>query len=65
GLAAAGVLSPALAALVHVTSELTFILNSVRLLPSAKRRAKTAAAPALDHHQATSPIASGHRDFYF
>ncbi len=49
-LAAAGLLSPTLAALIHVTSELTFILNSARLLP----RAKQSAAPselgaALEH----------------
>ena len=34
GLAAVGFLNPLLAALIHVTSELTFILNSARLLPS-------------------------------
>ena len=34
GLAAAGVLSPLLAAFIHVASEMTFILNSARLLPS-------------------------------
>jgi heavy metal translocating P-type ATPase len=33
GLAAAGYLSPLLAAFIHVASELTFILNSTRLLP--------------------------------
>ena len=33
GLAAFGLLSPVLAALVHVSSELLFILNSARLLP--------------------------------
>jgi P-type Cu+ transporter len=32
-LAAIGVLGPLLAAFVHVTSELLFILNSARLLP--------------------------------
>jgi Cd2+/Zn2+-exporting ATPase/Cu+-exporting ATPase len=32
-LAAIGLLSPPLAAFIHVTSELTFILNSARLLP--------------------------------
>ncbi len=37
GFAAAGLLSPLLAALVHVTSELAFILNSTRLLPSGLR----------------------------
>ena len=38
-LAAAGLLSPALAALIHVTSELVFILNSARLLPRTKQSA--------------------------
>jgi heavy metal translocating P-type ATPase len=38
-LAAAGMLSPALAAFIHVTSEMTFILNSARLLPGFERRA--------------------------
>jgi heavy metal translocating P-type ATPase len=33
GLAAAGFLNPLLAAFIHVASELTFILNSTRLLP--------------------------------
>ncbi len=33
GLAAAGYLNPLLAAFIHVASELTFILNSTRLLP--------------------------------
>jgi heavy metal translocating P-type ATPase len=33
GLAAFGLLNPLLAAFIHVTSELTFILNSTRLLP--------------------------------
>jgi cation transport ATPase len=32
GLAAAGFLNPLLAAFIHVTSELIFILNSTRLL---------------------------------
>jgi heavy metal translocating P-type ATPase len=35
GLAAAGFLNPVLAASIHVCSELTFILNSARLLPSS------------------------------
>jgi heavy metal translocating P-type ATPase len=34
GLAAAGYLNPLLAAFIHVASELTFILNSTRLLPT-------------------------------
>ena len=33
GLAAAGLLNPPFAAFIHVASELTFILNSARLLP--------------------------------
>jgi hypothetical protein len=34
-LAACGLLTPLFAAFIHVASELTFILNSTRLLPSA------------------------------
>jgi heavy metal translocating P-type ATPase len=37
GLAAFGLLNPVLAALIHVTSELLFILNSARLLPRSKK----------------------------
>ena len=37
GLAAAGMLNPLLAAFIHVASELTFILNSTRLLPPRER----------------------------
>jgi Cu+-exporting ATPase len=36
-LAAVGLLNPLLAAFIHVTSEMTFILNSARLLPAADR----------------------------
>ena len=36
-LAAAGLLNPLLAAFIHVASEMTFILNSARLLPSVDR----------------------------
>lgn len=36
-LAAAGLLDPTLAAFVHVASEMTFILNSARLLPPSDR----------------------------
>ena len=36
-LAAASMLGPALAAFIHVSSELAFILNSVRLLPRGER----------------------------
>jgi len=38
-LAAMGIINPLLAAFVHVSSELTFILNSTRLLPRSSRRA--------------------------
>jgi len=37
GLAAFGYLNPLLAAFIHVSSEMVFILNSARLLPSRKR----------------------------
>lgn len=37
GLAAFGFLNPLLAAFIHVSSEMVFILNSARLLPSRKR----------------------------
>jgi hypothetical protein len=37
GLAAVGLLNPLLAAFIHVASELTFILNSTRLLPREKK----------------------------
>jgi len=38
GLAAAGVFNPALAAFIHVASEMAFLLNSARLLPHFERR---------------------------
>jgi Cu+-exporting ATPase len=41
-LASAGLLSPPLAAFIHVTSELAFILNSARLLPRADPGIKSA-----------------------
>jgi P-type E1-E2 ATPase len=52
GLAAAGLLNPLLAAFIHVASELTFILNSTRLLPSRRPEAishRMAAAPVTHH----------------
>jgi P-type E1-E2 ATPase len=45
GMAAFGFLNPLLAALIHVASELAFILNSTRLLPGA-----LASAPSRRHH---------------
>lgn len=41
-LASVGLLSPPLAAFIHVTSELAFILNSARLLPRTKHSAAAA-----------------------
>jgi len=48
GLAAAGYLNPLLAAFIHVASELTFILNSTRLLPPREK-------PDTAHSLAVSP----------
>jgi P-type Cu+ transporter len=45
-LAAFGLLNPLLAAFIHVASELTFILNSARLLPGTKGRDQPAHVPA-------------------
>jgi heavy metal translocating P-type ATPase len=46
GLAAAGFLNPLLATFIHVASELTFILNSTRLLPPRETKAR-AGEPAV------------------
>ena len=46
GLAAFGVLNPLMAAFIHVASELAFILNSARLLPS-RRDAQDATSPSV------------------
>ena len=46
GLAAVGLLNPLLAAFIHVASELTFILNSARLLPSQAKASEAVAAPS-------------------
>jgi P-type E1-E2 ATPase len=48
-LAALGVLNPLLAAFIHVSSEMTFILNSARLLPAADRGVAQPSADALEH----------------
>jgi heavy metal translocating P-type ATPase len=53
GLAAFGLLNPLLAAFIHVASEMTFILNSARLLPAAERR--RASVPA-NPNSRTSPF---------
>jgi Cu+-exporting ATPase len=52
GLAAVGLLNPTLAAFIHVSSEMTFILNSARLLPSAVKDGSKAAVGA-DYDQRT------------
>ncbi len=44
-LASIGLLSPTLAAFIHVTSELAFILNSARLLPRTTQSAASAELP--------------------
>jgi len=49
GLAAVGVLNPLMAAFIHVTSELLFILNSTRLLPAAEKKRRENAAPIPAH----------------
>jgi Cd2+/Zn2+-exporting ATPase/Cu+-exporting ATPase len=41
-MAASGLLHPALAAFIHVTSEMTFILNSARLLPRREQKSESA-----------------------
>src|ERR1700737_4983411 len=46
GLAAVGFLNPLLAAFIHVVSELTFILNSARLLPALARAVPAVSTPA-------------------
>ena len=46
-LAALGLLNPLLAAFIHVTSELTFILNSARLLPGAEKSSRSSAGAAV------------------
>jgi cation transport ATPase len=46
GLAAVGLLNPLLAAFIHVSSELTFILNSTRLLPTREKEGLPQPVPA-------------------
>jgi heavy metal translocating P-type ATPase len=50
GLAAVGLLNPLLAAFIHVASELTFILNSTRLLPPREK------GETISHEQAAVQI---------
>ena len=58
GLAAFGLLNPLLAAFIHVASELTFILNSTRLLPRTQGVAVGPAAPLQDRSASTGRIAA-------
>jgi heavy metal translocating P-type ATPase len=44
-LAAVGILNPLIAAFIHVASEMTFILNSARLLPAIERMGVGSGAP--------------------
>jgi len=57
GLAAFGLLNPLLAAFIHVSSELAFILNSTRLLPRGGGDVRTAHVPIAFENPAT-PVAS-------
>jgi cation transport ATPase len=56
GLAAFGMLNPLLAAFIHVASELTFILNSARLLPARASGTEGAKQPS-----SSAEIAAGVR----
>jgi heavy metal translocating P-type ATPase len=55
-LAACGLLGPLLAAFVHVTSELAFILNAARLLPSPARGAGNLLRRPARSFQAIAPV---------
>jgi P-type Cu+ transporter len=56
-LASAGLLNPPLAAFIHVTSELVFILNSARLLPRTKHSASVAEMPAASDQRSLAKAA--------
>lgn len=56
-LAAAGLLSPTLAAFIHVSSELTFILNSARLLPRTRQGAAVTEMPVPSENKALARAA--------
>jgi heavy metal translocating P-type ATPase len=60
GLAAFGYLNPLLAALIHVTSELAFILNSARLLPGGLRRVGQQPSAVLRDRASLPVRAEGH-----
>jgi heavy metal translocating P-type ATPase len=54
GLAAFGFLNPLLAAFIHVSSELVFILNSARLVPKASLKGVLAGTPPMERHGETA-----------
>jgi Cd2+/Zn2+-exporting ATPase/Cu+-exporting ATPase len=56
-LASMGLLSPPLAAFIHVTSELAFILNSARLLPRTKHSAAAAEVPVASESKSLAKAA--------
>jgi Cd2+/Zn2+-exporting ATPase/Cu+-exporting ATPase len=58
GLAATGILNPLLAAFIHVSSELTFILNSARLLPSSGTIGEAMKSDSAGPHLETVTLAS-------
>lgn len=60
GLAALGFLNPLLAAFIHVSSEMTFILNSARLLPPVQSANKLVQG-LFSHSRATTRRESKHR----
>jgi Cd2+/Zn2+-exporting ATPase/Cu+-exporting ATPase len=60
GLAAVGLLNPLLAAFIHVASELTFILNSARLLPAAERAIQQPGGVTPADRRVPAPAASHH-----
>jgi cation transport ATPase len=53
GMAAFGFLNPLLAAFIHVSSELVFILNSARLVPKASLAGVLGGTPSLEVHGET------------
>jgi len=54
GMAAFGMLNPLLAAFIHVSSELVFILNSARLVPSASLASAFGRQSSLETRPGTS-----------
>ena len=58
GLAAFGFLGPLLAAFIHVASEMTFILNSARLLPQASRKSGSSQVSVVASHHGIGPVGS-------